>query len=124
MEISEQTTVVIAPLDERGRIDYETPWNAMLSKGVTPESNALISLTRVLGPRPEGGRGMHSDWWKLLGADEPPEEGDYLKDDAVKWLNDSIACDIGEDINRRQAILDEEDILRRDLQLFRTMPRK
>ena len=50
--ISEQTTVVTTPLDERGRIDYETPLNDILGRGVTPETNAMFLLTRVLGPRP------------------------------------------------------------------------
>ena len=112
--ISEQTTVVTTPLDERGRIDYETPLNDLLGRGVTPETNALVALTRVLGPRPEGGRGMPADWWKRIGAEEPPEDGDYLKADSSKWFNDLIAGDNGEETIRRQAINDEEDRLRKE----------
>jgi hypothetical protein len=112
LEISERTTVVTTPLDERGRIDYETPLNDILGRGVTPETNALVALTRVLGPRPEGGRGMPADWWERIGADKPPEDGDYLKDDTIKWLNDLIVGDNGEENDRKQAIRDEEDRLR------------
>jgi hypothetical protein len=117
LQISEQTTVVTTPLDERGRIDYETPLNDILGRGVTPETNAMVALTRVIGPRPEGGRGMHADWWKRLGAEEPPEDGEYLKDDTTKWFNDLLAGDYGEPgsgvpDNRKQALREEEDRLR------------
>ncbi len=114
LEISEKTTVVTTPLDERGRIDYETPLNDILGAAVTPESNAMVLLTRVFGPRPEGGRGMPADWWKRLGVEEPPEDGEYLKDDSAKWLNDFIVGDNGEETIRRQAIRDEEETLSRE----------
>jgi hypothetical protein len=113
LEIGTETTVVTTPLDERGRIDYETPLNDELSRGIRPETNAMVAFTRVLGPRPEGGT-MHPDWWKRLGTQEPLLDGDYLMADAEKFLADHMPQDMGFVSNHRQALMDEENRLRNE----------
>jgi hypothetical protein len=78
LPLGKETTYVTEPLDKDGYIDYEAALNDRLGKGITPEQNANVLLWKALGPRPEGGAGMPPDFFKRLGIDEPPREGDYF----------------------------------------------
>ncbi|MFL5342920.1 MAG: hypothetical protein ACJ8F7_22525, partial [Gemmataceae bacterium] len=96
--VSPETTGITAPLDKRGFVDYPTALNERLREGVTPENNANVLIWKVLGPRPEGGNGMPPEYFRWLGIEEPPAEGDYWvnwkryfdanfpRDDHDKWL--------------------------------------
>lgn len=48
--ISEETTVIVEPLDEDGRPDYLAVINDRASEGVTAENNLAVPLAEVLGP--------------------------------------------------------------------------
>ncbi len=76
--LGKETTYVTGPLDKDGYIDYEAALNERLRKGVTPETNANVLIWKAIGPRPEGGARMHSDYFKALGIEEPPETGDHF----------------------------------------------
>jgi hypothetical protein len=76
--LGKETTYVTGPLDKEGYIDYEAALNDRLGKGITPEKNANVLLWKVLGPRPEGGKGMPAAFFERLGIKEPPPGGDYF----------------------------------------------
>jgi hypothetical protein len=76
--IGKETTYATGPLDKDGYIDYAAALNERLGKGVTPANNANVLIWKALGPRPEGGRGMPAEFFKLMGIQEPPAKGDYL----------------------------------------------
>jgi len=75
--ISPETTYVTEPRDVEGTVDYPTALNDRLSKGITPETNANVLIVKALGPKPEGGT-LPPDYYRWLGATEPPEEGKYF----------------------------------------------
>jgi hypothetical protein len=77
LPLGKDTTYVTAPLDKDGYIDYEAALNDRLAAGVTPETNANVLIMKALGPKPEGGR-MPPEYYKRLGIDEPPLDGDYF----------------------------------------------
>src|SRR5437660_2738303 len=81
--VGEETTYVTGPLDKHGYVDYVTALNERLRKDITPENNANVLIWQVLGPRPEGGRGMPPEYFQWLGIESPPEQGEYL----VSWPN-------------------------------------
>lgn len=71
------TTFVTGPLRPDGGIDYQAVINDRLSKGVTPETNAVVLLWAAMGPKPEGGE-MPPEFFARLGVPRPPDAGDYL----------------------------------------------
>ena len=71
------TTFVDGPLDKDGYIDYEAALNARLKAKTTPETNALVLLLKCIGPKPEGAE-LKPDFYKALGIDAPPADGQYL----------------------------------------------
>ncbi len=77
LPLGKETTYVSGPLDKEGYIDYEAALNDRLGKGITPEKNANVLLWKALGPTPEG-KTMPADYFKWLGIDEPPREGEYF----------------------------------------------
>jgi hypothetical protein len=77
LTISPETTYVTGPLDEHGYVDYVTALNERLSKGITPDKNANVLIWKALGPHPEGGT-MPDEYFRWLGVDPPPEQGDYF----------------------------------------------
>ena len=78
--VSKQTTYVTGPLRPDGYVDYAAAINEHCSRGVTVENNAAIPLWRAMGPgqfdRPE----TRSEFFKLLGIAELPQDGPYLVD--------------------------------------------
>jgi hypothetical protein len=79
LPLGRDTTFVIGPLDKNGDIDYEAALNAELSKGVTAANNANVLLIRAFGPKPEGSD-MPPAYYRWLGCEPPPPNGDYLID--------------------------------------------
>jgi hypothetical protein len=75
--IGKDTTRILGPLDKDGRIDYETALNEILSKGVTPENNAVVLLFQAFGPHPEKAK-IPGEFFKWLQIGPPPEKGDYF----------------------------------------------
>jgi hypothetical protein len=112
LQVAEDTTVVLTPLDARGRVDYETPLNELFRQGITPQNNAMVLMSQAIGPKPENSR-MHADWWAALGVPEPPDDGPYLKHNTFRYFEEETSSDdqtlIGE---RREALLKEENHLR------------
>ena len=78
LPVGKATTYVTGPIDKDGCIDYETALNERLGKGITPDKNANVLLWKALGPRPEGSNRMPAKFFKQLGIEEPPEQGDYF----------------------------------------------
>jgi hypothetical protein len=76
--ISKETTYVAGPVDGDGCVNYPAALNERLSKGVTPENNAIVLFWKALGPRPYLDRPMPAEFFQLLGIEEPPEVGDYF----------------------------------------------
>ncbi|CAN5245865.1 hypothetical protein BH11PLA2_BH11PLA2_22170 [soil metagenome] len=78
LPLGKDTTFVEGPLTKEGYVNYEAALNERLSKGIKPENNANVLLWKAMGPKPEGGNGMHPDYFKALGMTAPPEKGEYL----------------------------------------------
>jgi hypothetical protein len=78
VRIGKDTTYITEPFDHEGFLDYQAALNDRLGKGVTPENNANVLIWKAIGPTPEGGNGMPAEYFKRLGIDEPPRDGDYL----------------------------------------------
>jgi hypothetical protein len=76
--VSKETTHLVGPLDRDGYVDYVAALNERLGKGVTPETNANVLIWKALGPRPQGGKPMPPEFFKLMGMEEPPEKGEYF----------------------------------------------
>ncbi|MEX2026028.1 MAG: hypothetical protein WEH44_01985, partial [Pirellulaceae bacterium] len=76
--IGKETTFVTGPIDAEGYIDYAAALNKIISKGITPETNANVLIWKALGPRPEAGKPMPAEFFKRLGIERPPEDGQYL----------------------------------------------
>jgi type II secretory pathway pseudopilin PulG len=100
--VSPETTYVTEPLDQDGRVDYATAINERLGKGVTPDNNAMVLIWKALGPRPEGGPGMSPEYFRWLGIEAPPEQGEYFVD-WNKYLKEQLKV---ED-NEERRMLDE-----------------
>ena len=75
---AKETTYITEPVDADGYLDYQAALNDRLSKGITLEENANVLVWKALGPTPEGGTGMSAEYFKWLGIDEPPRDGDYF----------------------------------------------
>src|SRR5262245_22238384 len=89
LPVGRDTTYVAGPIDKNGYIDYEAALNAILSKGVTPDNNANALLWKAWGPKPEGGDGMPAEYFKQLGIEEPPPDGEYFID-LGRYLKDVL----------------------------------
>lgn len=75
--IGKDTTYVEGPVGKDGYIDYEAALNERMKKGATPENNSNVLLWKAMGPAPEGAA-MPAEFYRWLGIEEPPEQGDYL----------------------------------------------
>jgi hypothetical protein len=104
-KLGKDTTYVTEPLDDEGYLDYESALNRKLRGKSTPESNAVVTLLRVFGPKPEGAE-LKPDFYKWLGVEAPPEDGPYLVPHGKHFLRELQAAD-------RQAFDDLETRLRR-----------
>lgn len=86
-KLGKDTTNVDGPLDAEGYIDYETALNTLLKGTITPDTNAVVVLLKCLGPKPEG-TVLHSDFYKALETEAPPEKGDYLMSYSQHFKNE------------------------------------
>jgi len=66
------------PADKDGKIDYEAALHDRLGAGITPEKNANVLLWKAFGPTPEGGPGMPAEFYRRMGIEEPPKQGNYF----------------------------------------------
>jgi hypothetical protein len=78
VRVGKETTYITEPLDKDGYLDYQTALNERLGKEITPEKNANVLIWKALGPTPESGRRLPAEFFKFLGSDEPPSQGDYF----------------------------------------------
>jgi len=76
--ISTETTRITAPLKPSGYPDYLAALNQAMSKGVTPENNAVVLLLRMGGPKLI--EGPAEEIYRRLQIEPLPEHGDYLVD--------------------------------------------
>lgn len=91
--IGPDTTYITEPLDGQGYINYEVAVNERFAEGVKPEENAALLLAKAAGPKPEGWR-LRPRFYKLLGAPEPPDEGDYFTD-----FRDHLSDTVGQEMS-------------------------
>ncbi|MCG6154945.1 hypothetical protein [Rubinisphaera margarita] len=79
VRIAPETTYINEPLKPNGLPDYAAALNARMSEGITPETNAVVGLWQVLGPKLSGLR-MEIDrpMSDAVGIEPLPDEGDYL----------------------------------------------
>lgn len=76
--ISKETTYITEPMAADGLIDYAKALNDRLSRGVTPDNNAVVLLYRAM-PKPDK-VAMPDEFFKLLKMERPPEQGEYFLD--------------------------------------------
>lgn len=76
--ISKETTWATEPVGPNGFVDYVAVVNQVGGRGVTPENNVVVVLSRALGPAPENGRGLPDLYYELLGMEPLPKEGPYF----------------------------------------------
>lgn len=102
--IGKETTFITGPLDKDGNIDYVAALNERLSKGVTPENNANVLVWKAIGPKPEG-KLISEEFFKTLGMERPPEEGDYFLDQ-FKFLRRNLNIELEKvfDVERQMEV--------------------
>ena len=94
LPLGKDTTYVTGPLDKDGYIDYEAALNDRLGKGVTLQTNANVLIWKALGPTPEGAHAP-AEFFKRLGIDEPPKDGDHFIDFG-RFMQDRLKLDRSE----------------------------
>ena len=76
LTLGKKTTVIVTPVDSRGRPDYMAAINQRHAQGVTAANNAAIALLEAVGPNeippPE-----REDFFKRLGMKSLPATGAY-----------------------------------------------
>lgn len=77
--IGKETTWATEPLGPAGFVDYLAVINRQCSQGVTPANNAAVMLYQATGPKPDG-RQQPPEFFRLLGVEPPPAEGNYFED--------------------------------------------
>ncbi|VTR94038.1 Marine sediment metagenome DNA, contig: S12H4_L01240 (Fragment) OS=marine sediment metagenome GN=S12H4_15080 PE=4 SV=1 [Gemmata massiliana] len=76
-ELGKDTTYLTGPLDAEGFVDYETALNERLRGKIEPGENAVSLLVEAIGPKLDGKK-LHPDFFKWLGTEPLPENGEYL----------------------------------------------
>ena len=82
--VSKETTWATEPVGANGFVDYFTVLNRQSGQGVTFENNAVVVLSRALGPQPER-QGQPDRYYELLGIDPLPKVGRYFEDPWQWW---------------------------------------
>ena len=72
-------TYLTGPLDKDGYIDYATALNDRFGKGVTSANNANVLIWKAIGPKPGGAKNRPAEFYRLMGMDEPPEKGSFVR---------------------------------------------
>jgi hypothetical protein len=94
--IAKETTVITKPLRKDGYPDYIAALNEMYSKGVTPETNAVVLFWQAVGPAPIEPK-YRAKYFQLLGIPVPADKWDYFidLDEFVRRQNpNKIPCDV------------------------------
>ena len=88
--VSKETTWVVAPINDRGRVDFIAAVNKLAGDGVTPEQNVVVPLVKILGSGRENAE-EHARFVQLLGIPEAPQkatgtvlQGDFVKSEGIK----------------------------------------
>lgn len=71
--VSRETTYVLGPLDESGRINYVQALVNRLGEVVRPDTNAVVPLWKAIGPI-----GVGFGYFEVLESEFPPEDGSYF----------------------------------------------
>lgn len=90
--LGKDTTFVSEPLDSEGYVDYEAALNVRLKGKSTPETNAVVLLVKCFGPKPEN-VDLHPDFFKQLGIEPPPADGDYFESQFRHFANERTGED-------------------------------
>lgn len=93
--VSEETTVLLGPLRGDGCVDYVAALNEMCSEGVTPENNAAVLLMKAFGPS-EVSEPMRERFFRMLGIEPLPEQGNYLVD-SVEYIQNLVSNRVAAD---------------------------
>lgn len=83
--VSKETTWFTEPLRENGFVDYLAALNQHFGRGVTVDNNAVVSLYRAMGPRPEGGQRQPDEFFQWLHMEPLPDEGPYFQSLGKWW---------------------------------------
>ncbi|MEX0886716.1 MAG: hypothetical protein WD009_09780 [Phycisphaeraceae bacterium] len=78
LEVGPETTVVGGPLRDDGTVDYVAAINAILSEGVTSETNAFVEVARLIRPDGWPDEAYRARVFELLGVAVPGEEATYF----------------------------------------------
>ncbi len=80
IEVSPGTTVITAPVNPDGTVNYVAALDAEAGEGVTPENNAAIPLLKALGPGMIG-QDVRAETFRRLGMPPLAKKGAYF----VSW---------------------------------------
>ena len=97
------TTVIAGPLDAAGLIDYETALNEKLKGKSTADTNAVVLLLQVIGPKVEG-QEPHPDFYRWLGCSPPPPVALYLAN-ASLYFSQELEGDNAQQFHDHQSVL-------------------
>ena len=114
--ISKETTYITEPLRPDGYPDYIAYLDQRQRQGVTPANNVAVPLLRALSPR-EIGESVRPEFFKRLGIEPLPEDGEYF----VDWFNyskqfsakDWPAVPAGKNVDAREYFESLDDEARR-----------
>lgn len=79
IRISKETTYITSPLRDDGTVDYIEALSQRQREGVTAENNSVVMFRRTLGHR-ELSAETTAEYFRQLGIDAPPADGEYLID--------------------------------------------
>lgn len=75
--VTSQATIVEAPLNGNGDVDYLEALNLLYADGVTPENNSMVKIVEGLGPVVNKGALLPDEFFVRLGIAPLPQEGLY-----------------------------------------------
>ena len=101
IKISPETTVLTAPLDERGYLHVGRAINDFLKAQIEPEENAAVDFLRALGGRAEGQEMTYA--CEQLGIEIPAETEPFVKSVRLfgtqQGWSDQRMLQLGEDVS-------------------------
>lgn len=77
--IGKETTYIVSPLRDDGRVDYIAALNQQLRDGVTLDNNSVVLFRRAAGRIGLSPKTI-DEYFQLLGVEVPPADGAYLRD--------------------------------------------
>ena len=111
LEVGPETTVIVEPRLEDGRMDYAAALNARLSEGVEPGENGYADLLAVTRVEPDLAA-AEAEAWEMLGVEPPGEDATRLPGKQVDdrstqdpWTAEDLP-DVSQVIEEGEAALD------------------